>query len=139
MSSHRKIIIIAGPNGAKKTTLALEHLALEAACPTLVNADLIATGLSSFQPDATFSGAGRLMLEEIKKYSAEAESFAFETTFPGSGYARRIRRWRTEGYSVKLISMYCSAIPVIETEPDFLPWESLMVTKAVFARIFRSE
>lgn len=46
-----KIIIIAGPNGAGKTTFAREFLPNEAACPTFVNADLIAAGLSPFAPE----------------------------------------------------------------------------------------
>lgn len=36
----KKIIIIAGANGAGKTTFAKEFLPNEAACPTFVNADL---------------------------------------------------------------------------------------------------
>jgi predicted AAA+ superfamily ATPase len=46
----KKIVIIAGPNGAGKTTFAREFLPNEAGCPIFVNADLIAAGLSPFQP-----------------------------------------------------------------------------------------
>ncbi len=45
--SDRKILIIAGPNGAGKTTFAQEFLPGEAGCPHVVNADLIAAGLST--------------------------------------------------------------------------------------------
>jgi len=47
---HKEIIVIAGPNGAGKTTFAREFLPNEAACPLFVNADLIAAGLSPFNP-----------------------------------------------------------------------------------------
>ena len=103
MNADRKIIIIAGPNGAGKTTFALEYLPHEAACPAFVNADLIAAGLSPFQPDAALFRAGRLMLEEIKNHVQRRRSFAFETTLSGRGYARMIPRWRGDGYAVKLI------------------------------------
>ena len=103
MDADRKIIIIAGPNGAGKTTFALEHLPREAACPTFVNADLIAAGLSPFQPEAALFRAGRLMLEEIKNHMQQRRSFAFETTLSGLGHARMIPRWRSDGYTVKLI------------------------------------
>ena len=103
MDADRKIIIIAGPNGAGKTTFALEHLPHEAECPAFVNADLIAAGLSPFQPDAALFRAGRLMLEEIKNHVQQRRSFAFETTLSGLGYARMIPRWRSDGYTVKLI------------------------------------
>ena len=103
MKSDRKIIIIAGPNGAGKTTFAREHLPREAECPTFVNADLIATGLSPFQPEAAFFRAARLMLEEIGNHVQQRRSFAFETTLSGLGHARMIPRWRSDGYTVKLI------------------------------------
>lgn len=83
----KKIIIIAGPNGAGKTTFAEEFLPKEAGCSTFVNADLIAAGLAPFEPERAAFRAGRLMLEEIYHYSRKGESFAFETTLSGRGYA----------------------------------------------------
>jgi predicted ABC-type ATPase len=61
----KRILIIAGPNGAGKTTFAKEYLPNEAGCPVFVNADLIAEGLSPFQPDIVAIRAGRLMLSQI--------------------------------------------------------------------------
>ena len=61
--SEKKVVIIAGPNGAGKTTFAREFLPNEAGCPIFVNADLIAAGLSPFQPELAAVKAGRLMLE----------------------------------------------------------------------------
>ncbi len=103
MLPRRKIIIIAGPNGAGKTTFARAYLPYEPACPIFVNADLIAEGLSPLAPEAAAFRAGRLMLEEIDRHASQGRSFAFETTLAGLGYVRRIRRWRSEGYDVKLI------------------------------------
>ncbi len=60
--SDKKVIIIAGPNGAGKTTFAREFLPAEAGLPIFVNADLIAAGLSPFDPDAAALRAGRMML-----------------------------------------------------------------------------
>lgn len=98
----KKIIIIAGPNGAGKTTFAEEFLPKEAACPSFVNADLIAAGLAPFEPERAAFRAGRLMLEEIRHHARKGESFAFETTLSGRGYAGLIPGWRTQGYIVKL-------------------------------------
>jgi predicted ABC-type ATPase len=103
MSAEQKIVIIAGPNGAGKTTFAREFLPHEANCPDFINADLIAAGLSPFNPDAAAIRAGRLMLEEIDHRVALRRSFAFETTLSGRGYARMIPSWRNAGYKVKLI------------------------------------
>lgn len=97
-----KIIIVAGPNGAGKTTFAREFLPQEAGCPVFVNADLIAAGLSPFEPERAAIQAGRLMLQAIAGHVARRESFAFETTLSGVGYARQIPQWRRMGYWVEL-------------------------------------
>jgi predicted ABC-type ATPase len=103
VSSDKKIFIIAGPNGAGKTTFAREFLPNEADCPAFVNADLIATGLSPFQPEAAAIHAGRIMLEQIREYVRKRENFAFETTLSGRTYARMIPAWQAAGYQVKVI------------------------------------
>lgn len=97
-----RVIIIAGPNGAGKTTFAREFLPQEAGCPIFINADLIASGLSPFAPDKAAIQAGRLMLKAIAEHASRRESFAFETTLSGIGYARQISRWRETGYRVEL-------------------------------------
>jgi predicted ABC-type ATPase len=101
-TAEKKIIIIAGPNGAGKTTFAGEFLPKEAHCPAFVNADLIAAGLAPFEPERAAFRAGRLMLEEIHNHVRRGESFAFETTLSGRGYAGLIPGWRARGYIVKL-------------------------------------
>jgi len=98
----KKIIIIAGPNGAGKTTFAYVFLPNEAQCPTFVNADLIASGLSPFEPGVAAVKAARIMLENLADLECRGESFAFETTLSGLVYARRIHRWREAGYHVSL-------------------------------------
>jgi predicted ABC-type ATPase len=102
-ADQKKIVIIAGPNGAGKTTFAAEFLPYEGGHPVFINADLIAAGLSPFNPDAAAFRAGRLMLEEIDRHAAAGRTFAFETTLAGHTYAGRISRWRATGYAVKLI------------------------------------
>ena len=103
MPKRKRIIIVAGPNGAGKTTFAREYLLKEADCPDFVNVDLIAAGLSPFDPDRAAIRAGRIMLSEIERRVRKGESFAFETTLSGHVYARLIPRWRNAGYRVKLI------------------------------------
>ena len=81
---------------------ATEFLPNEANCPTFINADLIAVGLSPFRPEAAAVGAGRLMLKMMRDYVKRGESFAFETTLSGRGYVRSIRYWQERGYHVEL-------------------------------------
>jgi len=75
----------------------------EANCPNFINADLIAAGLSPFNPDGAAVQAGRLMIAEMRRFLERGESFAFETTLSGKNYARHIPQWRAAGYRVELI------------------------------------
>jgi predicted ABC-type ATPase len=99
----KKIVIIAGPNGAGKTTFAMEFLLNEADCPDFINVDLIAQGLSPFDPDKVAIQAGKIMLSLISSKVSRGESFAFETTLAGLNYVRHIARWRKLGFHVKLV------------------------------------
>jgi predicted ABC-type ATPase len=105
-----RIIIIAGPNGAGKTTFAKQYLPREAQCPTFINVDLIAAGISPFDPDASAVRAGRVMLAEIRRHLASGQSFAFETTLSGRSYATQIPRWQAVGYRVELIFLKLSSV-----------------------------
>ena len=104
--------IIAGPNGAGKTTFAREFLPKEAGCPTFVNVDLIAAGLSPFAPEIASIRAGRLMLKEIESHVRRGESFAFETTLSGRHYMQMIPRWQNVGYRVKLVFLYLPDVAI---------------------------
>ena len=97
MSVQKKIAIIAGPNGAGKTTFAREFLPREADCPDFINVDLIAAGLSPFDPDRASLRAGRLVLQEIQQRVRTGESFAFEKALSGRHYSQLIPLWRNEG------------------------------------------
>ena len=98
-----RAILIAGPNGAGKTTFAREFLPLERDAPRFINADLIAAGLSPFEPERAALRAGRLLLTLVDEAVSRRDSFAVETTLSGRGYARAIPEWQSAGYEVSLI------------------------------------
>ena len=98
----KKCYILAGPNGAGKTTFANEFLPIEAECLNFINADLIANGLSPFQPSKMAIEAGRLMIERIKECVRKNESFAFETTLSGKSYYKKIIEWKRQRYEIIL-------------------------------------
>jgi predicted ABC-type ATPase len=98
-----RAIIIAGPNGAGKTTFAREFLPVEGNCPTFLNADLIAAGLSPFTPEKADITAMRLMAERIRECVRERLDFSVESTLAGRTYANLIREWKQIGYVVKIV------------------------------------
>lgn len=98
--------IIAGSNGAGKTTFAQEFLPAWIGCVNFINPDLIAKGLSPFAPEKAMIHAGRLVLEEIKKRSNAGEDFAFETTLSGRTYLRTLSDLRTLGYNLNMFYLW---------------------------------
>ena len=102
------VYILAGPNGAGKSTFARRFLPEYADCKELVNADLIAAGLSPFNPESLAFEAGRLMLKRIETLARSRVDFGFETTLAGRGYVPLISRLRAEGYRVILFFLWVS-------------------------------
>ena len=72
----KKIYIIAGCNGAGKTTASFTILPQVLDCDEFVNADEIARGLSPFHPERVSIEAGRLMLERINAHMVAGTTFA---------------------------------------------------------------
>ena len=48
------------------------------------------------------------MLKTIDEFVAQGQSFCFETTLSGRGYAKAIPVWREQGYFVKLLFLELS-------------------------------
>ena len=94
--------MIAGPNGAGKTTFTNQLLSGEDAGLPFINSDIIARGLNPGAPEAEAFQAGRLMLQRVGELVERGESFAFETTLSGPGFARAIPGWQGLGYRVEL-------------------------------------
>jgi predicted ABC-type ATPase len=102
------VFIVAGPNGAGKSTFARLFLPDYADCKEFVNADLIAAGLSPFNPESLALKAGRLMLDRIETLARSRVDFGFETTLAGRGYVPLISRLKAEGYRVNLFFLWLS-------------------------------
>ena len=98
-----KLFIIAGCNGAGKTTASYTILPEILNCREFVNADEIAKGLSPFQPEKVAIDAGRIMLSRVKDLLQEEINFAFETTLATKSYKNIILKAQEKGYSVTLL------------------------------------
>jgi predicted ABC-type ATPase len=98
--------IIAGPNGAGKTTFATEFLPRFANCRNFINADLIARGLSPFDPDAGILRAGRTVLERIAEFTEAGSDFAFETTLSGRSYVPLLRGVKKAGFRLHMFYLW---------------------------------
>lgn len=99
----KNLYIIAGCNGAGKTTASYTILPEILECKEFVNADEIARGLSPFNPNSTSIEAGKLMLKRIRELLGRDESFAIETTLATRSYINLVRQAQSMGYMVTLL------------------------------------
>jgi len=95
------LYIIAGPNGVGKTTFANRYLPDEARQLEFVNADLIARGLSPYDPDSVSIEAGKIALKRIRELIAQRTGFTWETTMSGRTAVGWLREARESGYVLK--------------------------------------
>jgi len=96
-------VILGGPNGAGKTTGALAILPQELRIVHFVNADLIAKGLSPFNPALADFDAAKIMLTRMQELRARQESFAVETTLASKSLVAFLRECKMAGYETRLI------------------------------------
>ena len=99
----KNIYIISGCNGAGKTTASMTILPEILNCKEFVNADMIAAGLSPFQPEKVAFEAGRIMLERIDYLMQTNQTVAIETTLATKFYKNKLLKAIDNGYKVKLL------------------------------------
>ena len=95
------LYIIAGPNGVGKTTFADRYLPDEARQLEFVNADLIARGLSPYDPGSVSIEAGKIALKRIRELIEHRIGFTWETTMSGRTAVGWLRRAKEAGFVLK--------------------------------------
>ncbi|MBE8722982.1 zeta toxin family protein [Sphingobacterium pedocola] len=130
----KKLYIIAGCNGAGKTTASFTILPEILDCKEFVNADEIAKGLSPFQPEKVSVEAGRIMLNRISELFSENESFAFETTLSTRSYKQKIEKAKEQGYRVTLLFFWLQSIELAKEriKPDVIERRYIKGIKNLF-------
>jgi len=104
------LYIIAGCNGAGKTTASFTILPEMFNCKEFVNADEIAKGLSPFQPETVSFLAGRIMLERVNELLVQGEDFAIETTLTTLSYRQTIEFAKQKGYHITLLFFWLNDV-----------------------------
>lgn len=106
----KNLYIIAGCNGAGKTTASFTILPEIIDCQEFVNADEIAKGISPFQPEKVAFEAGRIMLNRINELIENCETFAFETTLATKSHIQKVRKAKQKGYNTMLLFFWLETI-----------------------------
>jgi predicted ABC-type ATPase len=100
---NKNLYIIAGCNGAGKTTASFTILPQILNCKEFVNADEIAKGLSPFQPETVSFEAGRIMIKRLNELLEISQNFAFETTLATKSYQSKVLYAQSKNYNVTLL------------------------------------
>lgn len=108
--SVKNLYIIAGCNGAGKTTASFTILVDTLDCKEFVNADEIAKGLSPFQPENVAFEAGRIMLNRIEELLHKGVNFSFETTLSTKSYKSFVLKAQQKGYKVTLLYFWLQTV-----------------------------
>ena len=97
-----RVVVMGGPNGAGKTTIAQDLIPNHYKIGRFVNADVIARGLSMFDPDSVALRASRIMLDWLHESARERVDFAFESTLASRTLEPWLRSIKEEGYEFHL-------------------------------------
>ncbi len=101
-----ELFIIAGCNGAGKTTAAYNLLPEVFDTTEFINADEIARGINKDNVEEAAFTAGKIMLHKIDDLINATTSFAFETTLSGLTYLKTIEKAKLMGFNITLFFVY---------------------------------
>jgi len=104
-----RLYIVAGCNGAGKTTASFSILPEFLDCQVFINADEIARALNPNNVECVAFEAGRMMLEQINERNRNGDTFAFETTLAARSYKETILLAQAMGYHVTLIYFWLAS------------------------------
>lgn len=104
MPGERQLWVLAGGNGAGKTTFYHQYLARYGI--KFVNADLIARAMDAYNPERLSYEAATLATEIRENMIAQGECFCFETVFSHESKIDFIAMAKAHGYTVILVYIH---------------------------------
>ncbi len=103
----KKLYIVAGHNGAGKTTFLKNFLIKHKI--SYINADEIAEKIENKKGSNITIDAGRIALKRLDNYLKHGRSFAVETTFSGKIWGKLLRKFNEKGYDITIYFIYLNS------------------------------
>jgi predicted ABC-type ATPase len=100
----KKLIIVGGANGVGKTTFAYQY-SNEYGIDYL-GADAIAAGIDKKGSENIELMAGKLFFKKLDEYYRINESVIIESTLSGVGLAKRIEKFKENGFTIHLLFVF---------------------------------
>lgn len=104
-----RLYILAGCNGAGKTTASYTFLPEILDCREFVNSDEFAKSLSPFDPSIASVSASRVMLRRIEYLLSLGADFSIETTLATRSMVRIIEEARAKDYTITILYLWIQA------------------------------
>ena len=104
-----RLYILAGCNGAGKTTASYSFLPEILDCGEFVNSDEFAKSLSPFDPSVASVSASRFMLKRISYLLERGSDFSIETTLATRSLVSIINEARAKSYVITLLYLWIQA------------------------------
>lgn len=101
-----RLYILAGCNGAGKTTASYTFLPEILDCREFVNSDEFAKSLSPFDPSIASVSASRYLLRRIEYLMDQEADFSIETTLATRSLVSIIEDARKRGYSITILYLW---------------------------------
>ncbi len=101
-----RLYILAGCNGAGKTTASYSFLPEILDCREFVNSDEFAKSLSPFDPSIASVSASRFMLRRIQYLMERGADFSIETTLATRSLVSIIKEARAKSYVITILYLW---------------------------------
>lgn len=100
----KNLIIVAGVNGAGKTTFAKPYVKEKGY--TFLNADEIAKDLENKGIENAMIAAGRIFFQQLNDYLEMDKDFVVETTLSGAYINKVAKKAKAKGYTISMIYVF---------------------------------